>query len=175
MKRAIFVLVLAVFFGASPASASEPAGPRLAISVLGSGPGEEGGSREIVTTGPSGEDRRKLFGYPAASVGDRLSWSSDGNRLALSLSGIESAEEEPFGTGWPVAAILRLDGGVSGAFPRAFLNGGDPVMSPDGSFTVFQRVKLAQILPGRESYLFKSSLWRLVEDGSVKRLTRWRL
>jgi Tol biopolymer transport system component len=176
VKQAVFVLVLAVLVCASPVSASEPAGPRLAISVFGFGPGEEGGSQAIVTTGPSGEDRRRLFGYSGASIGDGLSWSSDGNRLALALSGIESAEEEPFGTGWPVAAVLRLDGGDSGAFPRAFLNGGDPVMSPDGSFVVFQRVKLFKVLPGRESLLFKSSVWALdVEDGSVKPLTPWRL
>lgn len=176
MKRAVFVLVLAVLACAPPVSASEPAGPRLAISAFGSGSGEEGGNQEIITTGPSGEDRRRLFGYPGALIGGGLSWSGDGNRLALSLSGIESAEEEPFGTGWPVAAVVRFDGGDSGAFPRAFLNGGDPVMAPDGASEVFQRVKLVKILPGRESYLFKSSLWRLdVEDGSVKQLTRWRL
>jgi hypothetical protein len=174
--RVCLLLVLAGLACASPASAADSAGPRLAISVFGSGPEEEGGGQEIITTGPSGEDRQRLFGYPGALIGDGLSWSSDGNRLALALSGIESGEEEPFGTGWPVAAVVRLDGGDSGAFPRAFLNGGDPVMSPNGSFVVFQRIKLVKILPGRESYLFKSSLWRLnVEDGSVKRVTRWRL
>jgi WD40-like Beta Propeller Repeat len=176
MKRAVFVLVLAVLACPPPASASEPAGPRLAISVFGSGSGEEGGNQEVITTGPSGEEQHRLFGDPGAGIGDGLSWSSDGNRLALALSGIESAEEEPFGTGSPVAAVLRLDGGDSGAFPRAFLNAGDPIISPDGSFVVFQRIKLVKTLPGRENYLLKSSLWRLdVEGGSVKRLTRWRL
>lgn len=176
MARIVFFLVLSVLLLATPASATEPPGPRLAISVFRTSAGEEGGGQEIITTGPAGEGRRKLFGYPGALIGDSLSWSGDGNRLAFPLSGIESTEEEPFGTGWPVTAVARLDGGQSNAFPRAFLNGGDPVMAPDGSSVVFQRVKLFKVLPGRENLLFKSSIWALdVEDGSVKPLTRWRL
>lgn len=49
-------------------------------------------------------------------------------------------------------------------------------MAPDGDSVIFQRVKLVKVLPGRENYLFSSSIWRLdLEGGSVRRLTRWRL
>src|SRR4029077_2251263 len=61
-------------------------------------------------------------------------------------------------------------------FPRAFLNGGEQVMAPDGGSVGFQRVKLVKELPGRENYLFKSAIWSLdVKHGSVHRVTPWRL
>lgn len=130
----------------------------------------------MITTGPSGEHPRLLVGGEGFYVGDSLSWSANGERLAFPVDEVESAAEEPFGTGWSVAAVAKLDAGATDAFPRGFLNGGKPVMSPDGNSVVFQRIKLFKTLPGRESYLFKSSIWRLdVEDGSARRVTRWRL
>jgi Tol biopolymer transport system component len=128
----------------------------------------------VITTGPSGEDPRELFGDPA--IGDGLSWSAAGDLLAFTVAGVESTASGPYGSGWPVVAVARLDSSGGRTFPRAFLNGGDPVMAPDGASVVFQRVKLVKILPGRESYLFKSAIWRLdLKTGSVRRLTRWRL
>ncbi|HET8813691.1 MAG TPA: hypothetical protein VFM51_01895 [Solirubrobacterales bacterium] len=73
-----------------------------------------------------------------------------------------------------MAAVVDIEGDAR-AFPRAFLNAGEPVMAPDGASVAFQRIKLVKVL-GRESYLFRSSIWTLdVERGSVRRLTRWRL
>ena len=80
------------------------------------------------------------------------------------------------GTGWPVVGVMRLDDGDSLAFPSAFLNVGKPVMAPDGRSVVFSRAKLVKVLPGRENYLFKTSIWSVdIDTGSAKRLTRWRL
>jgi hypothetical protein len=179
MGRHVLVPVLVVAFLsilAIPAGAVTPAGPRLAISVFTNAPGEEDGGSEVMTTGPSGEDPRRLLGGPGASIGDSLAWSGDGNSLAFGVSGVESTASGRFGTGWQVVAVAQLDSGTTRAFPRAFLNAGEPVLAADGGSVAFQRVKLVKILPGRESYLFKSAIWTLdVGDGSVRRLTPWRL
>lgn len=168
MNRAGFLLVLTgLLFGLSVhATAAIPEGPRLAISV----------STEVITTGPSGEEPQTLLGDPDYwTTGDRLSWSADGSRFAISASGSFPDPPKAFGGGWPVVVVGRADGG-SRPYPRAFLNGSAPVMAPDGGSVAFQRIKLVKILPGRESYLFKSAIWSLdVETGSTKRLTRWRL
>lgn len=178
MNPRIVVLVLAaVLLGlAMPAGAATPEGPRLAISVSTDGPGAEDEGSEVVATGPSGENPQRLVGGPGASIGDVLSWSADGNRLAFGVSGVDSTASGPFGTGWQVVGVAEVDGGPARVFPRAFLNAGEPVMAPDGRTAAFQRLKLVKTLPGRENYLFKSSIWLLdIEDGSVARLTRWRL
>jgi Tol biopolymer transport system component len=102
-------------------------------------------------------------------AGDRPSWSADGSSLAFGLS--------RFGDdNGPIVAVAQADDGSRRAYPRAFLNSGDPVMAPDGASVAFARARLVKVLPGRENYLFKSSIWLLdVGDGSVRRLTRWRL
>jgi Tol biopolymer transport system component len=178
MNRCVVVLVLAagLLALAMPAGAATPEGPRLAISVSTDGPGAEDERSEVITTGPSGEGRQRLVGGPGASIGDPLSWSSDGNRLAFAVSGAESTTWGPFGTGWRVVGVAEVTDGRIRVFPRAFLNAGDPVMAPDGRSVAFERAKRVKTPPGSESYLFKSSIWLLdVEDGSVRRLTRWRL
>lgn len=182
IRRAGAVLALAAFLAgqgaALPAGAAMPEGPRLAISVFGDGPGGEDQLSEVITTGPAGEMPEMLVGDSDYwTVGGRLSWSADGALLAFSVSGdFPDPPSEAFGMGWPVLALARGDGSGSRPFPRVFLNGGDPVLSPDGGSVVFQRVKLVKVLSGRESYLFKSSIWRLdVSSGSARRLTRWRL
>ncbi len=130
----------------------------------------------MLTTGPSGEDPQRLVGGRGALIGDSLSWSADGDSLAFAVAGVESTAEGPFGTGWSVVAVAKAGEDGARIFPRAFLNGGEPVMAPDGRSVVFSRAKLVKVLPGRESYLFKTAVWALdVEDGSVRRLTRWRL
>ncbi len=110
-------------------------------------------------------------------IGDHLSWSADGGLLSFSASGpFQSHPGGAFGSGWPLLAIAKTEGGDSRVYPDAFLNGGDPVMAPDGGSAVFSRMKLVKTLPGGENYLFKTSIWSLnVGSGSVKRLTRWRL
>jgi Tol biopolymer transport system component len=170
------VLILVVSGLAAPAGAALPEGPRLAISVFSDGPGGEDESQEVITTGPSGEDPQRLLGGRGVLIGDGISWSAAGDRLAFSASGVESTASGPYGKGWSVVAVARLDLGRSRAYPKAFLNAGEPVIAPDGDSVVFQRLKLVKELPGRENLLFKSAIWSLdIETGSVRRLTKWRL
>jgi Tol biopolymer transport system component len=161
---------------AAPTCAAEPAGPRLALSVFSDGPGGEDERQEVITVSPVGEAPLSLLGGRGALIGDALSWSADGNRLAFPVSGIDSTASGDYGSGWSVVAMARFDGGENSAYPSAFLNGGNPVMAPDGRSVAFSRLKLVKELPGHEQYIFKASIWRLdVEAGAVKRLTRWRL
>lgn len=174
-RSALLALVLFAAFAAL-ASTATLEGPRLALSISTDGPGAEGGGSEVITIGPMGEDPQRLFGGPGALIGDPISWSADGELLAFSTQGVESTASGPFGTGWPVVGVVRADGSDTRAFRRAFLNAGEQVMAPDGRSVTFQRIKLLRTLPGRESYLFSSSIWRLdIKDGSVRRLTRWRV
>ena len=174
MNRPVILLVLAVSLlaAAVPARAAEPAGPRLAISAFA------GGESGVVTVDPMGHGLKVIVADPDYwGIGDRLSWSADGSALTFSTSGpFQGDPGGAYGTGWPLLALARPDSGSSRVFPRAFLNGGEPVLAPDGASAVFTRVKLVKTLPGRESYLFKASIWSLnVANGSVRRLTRWRV
>jgi Tol biopolymer transport system component len=175
-SRVALLLIAALFFGlATPAAAAIPEGPRLAISAYTDGPGAEDEGAEVITVGPSGENPQRLFGGRGGSTGNSISWSADGELLALTTHDVESTAEGAFGTGWSVVGVVGADGSNARAFSRAFLNGGDPVMAPDGRSVVFQRLKLAKVLD-RESYLFRSAIFVLnLETGSVKRLTKWRL
>ncbi len=178
MNRVVFVLVLAVLSAAiaAPADAAEPVGPRLALSVFSDGPGGEDERQEVITVGPAGEAPLRLLGGRGVSIGDELSWSADGNRLAFPVSGIDSTASGDYGSGWSVVAMARFDGGKTSAYPSAFLNGGEPVMAPDGRSVALSRLKLVKELPGHEQYIFKASIWSLdVASGAVGRLTRWRL
>jgi Tol biopolymer transport system component len=162
-----FAALLIVF--ALPAPAAEPPGPRLAISVSG------GKAAGVITIGPSGEQLKVLVEDPDyKGIGDRLSWSADGNRLAFGVSGVRGTASESRGAEWPVVGVAEADGGTTRVFPRAFLNAGDPVMAPDGRSVVFQRMKFIKTSDG-EGYDAKSSIWLLdVEARSVRRLTPWR-
>lgn len=162
------LVLLALGATAAPGIAAAPTGPRLAVLIDGvEGPStktHEGYSSVLATIGPGGKEPTILITEP---LGNQPSWSADGSLLAFSATGDR----------WPVVAVDDQDRGRLRFYPRAFLNaGGDPVISPDGRIVVFERVKLVKVLPGRESYLFKSAIWSLdVEDGSVKQRTRWRL
>jgi Tol biopolymer transport system component len=178
VNRVVFALVLAVLSAAvsAHAYAAEPAGPRLALSVFSDGPGGEDERNEVITVGPAGEAPLSLLGGRGASIGDALSWSADGNRLAFPVSGIDSTASGDYGSGWPVVAMVRFDRSGTSTYPSAFLNAGDPVMAPDGRSLAFSRWKLVKELPGHEEYIFKASIWSLdVDGGAVRRLTRWRL
>jgi len=123
-----------------------------------------------------GEDPQRLLGGRDALIGGGVSWAAAGDILAFSVSGVESTASGPYGEGWAVVAVANLGTGRGRAYPRAFLNAGDPVMAPDGTSVVFQRFKLVKELPGRENFLLKSAIWSLdVRSGSVRRLTKWRL
>lgn len=171
MNRRVAVPVLAALLVvfAIPARAAEPPGPRLAISA---GAGESTG---VITTDPSGKQLKVLFEEPdPRKVGDRLSWSADGSRLAFGVSGISGTTSESSGVESPVVAVAEADGGRPHVFPRAFLDAGDPVMAPDGRSVVFPRMKFVKT-SGGEGYDVKNSIWLLdVEAGSVRQLTRWR-
>jgi hypothetical protein len=177
VKRFVFALVLAAALlgAAGQAGAALPGGPRLAISVSTYG-SRENGSSEVITTAPSGDDPQRLLGGRGVLLGDGLSWSATGDRLAVSDSGVDSTASGPYGEGWPVVAEANLVTGRVRAYPRAFLNAGDPVMAPSGASVVFQRLKLVKELPGGEDVLLKSAIWSLdVGSGSVRRLTKWRV
>jgi Tol biopolymer transport system component len=177
MNRFVFALVLAAaLLGlVGPAGATAPAGPRLAISVSTYG-SRENGSSEVITTAPSGEDPQRLVDGRGLLLGGGLSWSAAGNRLALSVSGVDSTASGPYGKGWPVVGVANLVTGRVRTYPRAFLNAGDPVTAPDGASIVFQRLKLVRELPGGEDVLLKSAIWSLdLGSGSVRRLTKWRV
>jgi Tol biopolymer transport system component len=176
IHRAAVLALVAVLLGLTVhAGAATPEGPRLAISVSTNGPGAEDEGSEVITTGPSGEDPQRLVGGRGALIGDSLSWSADGGRLAFPVGGVESTASGPFGTGWQVVGVAEVDGGPAHVFLRAFLNLGEPVMAPDGRSVAFQRLKAVKAPPGRDSPPLKSSIWLLdVEGGSVRRLTRWR-
>lgn len=174
-RVALLALVALFFAFTAHAGAAIPEGPRLAISASTDGPYAEDEGSEVITIGPAGESPQRFFGGRGASIGGPISWSADGEVLAVVASGVDSTASGPFGTGWAVVGALRADGSSAQAFPRAFLNGGDPVIAPDGRSVAFQRLKLAKVLD-RESYLFRSAIFVLdLEKGSVKRLTPWRL
>ncbi len=170
----VTLLLLAVATASGIAQA--PEGPRLAISISTDGPGAEDESWAVITTGQSGENPGTLLRVREVLIGNALSWSADGIRLAFQAGGVESTASGPFGTGWPVVGVTGVDGAPHRVFPGAFLNAGEPVMAPDGRSVVFHRMKRIEAPPGSDGPSYKSSIWLLdVEDGSVGRLTRWRL
>lgn len=156
-------IALALAGGPTVAAVGAAAGPRLAISSFG-----PGGARDaVIAVGPSGQDLGVLVSDPNYwGIGERLSWSADGNLLAFAASG-------PFRG--PLLGVATASGG-SRLFPRAFLNAGDPILSPDGRSVYFARSKLVKVLPGRENYLFRSSIWSLtIATGSARQRTKWQL
>ena len=166
------VLALLALASSVAVATATPPGARLAIG------GHAGVGSEVITTGPMGGDPQSLVADPDYwTIGSTLSWSADGSLLAFLVSGpFPELSSGAFGSGWSVVAVAKADGSGSRVYPRAFLNAGEPVMAPDGGSVVFQRVKLVKVLPGRESYLFKSAIWSLdTEDGAVRQLTRWRV
>jgi Tol biopolymer transport system component len=167
-RATLLALVAFLAIAASGAVAMAPPGPRLAIVAHDPCCGTD-----VITTGLAGELPQTMSGEPQPwnelVAADRPSWSADGNSLAFAVSRFK----EDHG---PIVAVARSDDGDRRPYPRAFLNSGDPVMAPDGASVAFARARLVKVLPGRENYLFKSSIWLLdVEDGTVRRVSRWRL
>lgn len=171
MNRRIAVLVLIVFLAglAVRVEAATPPGPRLAI-VLDDYPPDW---TELLTVGPTGEQPEILLSSGPEQLGwlagGRLSWSADGRRLAFGTPG-------EGGQPGRVLAVAREDATKIRVFPRVDLEEGDPVIAPDGRSVAFPRVKLVKVLPGRENYLFKSSIWSFdLERRSLRQVTRWRV
>ncbi len=155
-RGAVLVFVVFLIGIVMPARAAEREGPRLAIMTFS---GREGVSSELITVDPTGAMRQRLIVEPAT---DRPSWSADGSLLAIGAWGAWEGR---------IVAVAEADGPGLRAYRRATLEG-DPVISPDGGTVAFARAKLVKVLPGRENYLYKSSIWLLdVKSGSVRRLT----
>jgi len=151
----VLVLVAALLRFAVHAGAATPEGPRLTIVASGG----------LITTGPLGEDLQVLDGDPRVTITGLPSWSADGSHLAFAADVDKRT----------VVGVLEADGTGLRTFPRAALISGEPVMAPDGRSVAFQRLKAVKTPPGSDSPFLKSSIWVLdVEDGSVRRLTRWR-
>jgi Tol biopolymer transport system component len=163
MNRLGFVLVLAAaLLGlAVHVTAATPEGPRLAVLV--DNLGDERGA-DIVTMDPAGGSQQALIrGADFA----RPSWSADGSLMTLGATG------EWKGV---VVAVAEADGSGLRFYRHAPLEGSDPVMAPDGRTVAYARVKLVKVLPGRENYFYKSSIWLLdIKTGGVRRGTPWRL
>lgn len=143
LPLAICTIVLAGM--ALPAQAAAPEGSR--ITVLADVSLERG--RDIITMGPSGESPQTVIKGAGWS---RPSWSADGGLLTFGAYGEWSGE---------VVAVAEVTGPGLRFYRRASLEGGNPVMAPDGH-TV--------------AYPYKGSIWLLdVRSGSVRRATPWRL
>ena len=126
--------------------AADPEGPQ--ITVLVDAPGIEPGL-DIITMGPSGESPQAVIKEAGWS---RPSWSADGSLLSFGAYGEWSGE---------VVAVAEGNGAGIRFFRRASLEGGSPVMAPDGHMV---------------AYLYKNSIWLLnLTSRSVQRATSWPL
>jgi Tol biopolymer transport system component len=173
-----FLVAVAAFLAIVNATAGEaPSGPQLAISVSAGEPDTQGGGFEVITTGPSGQNPQRLIRSPGTPIEDSLSWSADGTRLAFGVSGVKSTVSKRFGIGSPVpvVGVAEAEDGSVRVFPRAFLNAGEPVISPDGRSVAFPRVKRVKSAARKDHSSFKTSIWVLhLGNGRLRRLTRWR-
>jgi Tol biopolymer transport system component len=162
IRRALgLVGVVTLLLAVAPVGVAQaPEGPRLAIVV-----GDH--AKEVVTTGPLGEDLRQLVDPDYVGPGYRPSWSADGSRLAFTANVYPDDD--------PVLGVVDADGGNLRMFPRARLEFGEQVIAPDGRSIAFARLEFVKMRPGK-NYLAKSSIWSFdLGNRSVRRLTRWRL
>jgi Tol biopolymer transport system component len=141
MSRAVALLLaicVTVLAGvALPVRAAAPEGPQITVLA------DAEGRRDIVTMGLDGESPQAMIEEAGWS---RPSWSADGSLLAFGGYGERSGE---------VVAVAETNNPRIHFFRRASLEGGNPVMAPDGH-TV--------------AYPYKSSIWLLdVRSGSVRR------
>jgi Tol biopolymer transport system component len=138
------LVCLLLFLGTSrPAQAAAPEGPQ--ITVLAHEGVELG--QDIITMGPNGESPQTVIKEAGWS---RPSWSADGSLLTFGAYGERSGE---------VVGVAEANIPGIRFFRHASLEGGDPVMAPDG---------------GVVAYPYKHSIRLLnVMSGSVRRA--WRL
>ncbi len=150
MSRAVALLLAlctVVMAGmALPVQAAAPEGPRITVLTEGF---ETEGRHDIVTMGPKG-------GAPQVMIEEagwrQPSWSADGSLLAFGAYGEWDGE---------VVAVAEVNGPGIRFFRRASLEGGDPVMAPNGR-TV--------------AYPYKNSIWLLdLISGSVRRAPSFRM
>lgn len=149
MARAVSVsalVCLLLLLGTSqPSQAAAPEGPQ--ITVLAHAGVELG--QDIITMSPSGESPQTMIEEAGWS---RPSWSADGSLLTFGAYGEWSGE---------VVGVAEANGPGIRFFRHASLEGGNPVMAPDGRVV---------------AYPYKNSIWLLnVMSGSVRRAAPWRL
>lgn len=151
---------------AGSAAAEAPPGPRLTFESSG------GGSFELISTDPSGQDARLLAGGAKAEmVASEISWSRDGSRFAF--AGITEAVKE----GRLDIYLANADGSDATPLPKT-REGSDPVVSPDGSELAFTRMR-RQVRHGSQHRKGRDfvgvSTWLLdLHTGALRQLTPWR-
>lgn len=164
---ALSVVLLLAFAGS--ALAEVPAGPRLAVSTLGSS-----GSR-LYTVDPQGEQPQTILargsrGLPV--VWSDAAWSPDGTRLVI--AGVTSLK--PRDGGFPKRLFLLSAEGGKPEPLKGTVGGLRPVFSPDGHSVAFAREKL-DLGPSPEAdFAYASaSIWITdLDTGKTRQLTPWR-
>jgi hypothetical protein len=149
VARAVSVTALVfllLFLGTSqPAQAAVPEGPQ--ITVLAHAGVELW--QEIITMSPNGDSPQTMIEEAGWS---RPSWSADGSLLTFGAYGGWSGE---------VVGVAEANGPGIHFFRHASLEGGNPVMAPDGRVV---------------AYPYKNSIWLVnLMSGSVRRAAPWRL
>jgi hypothetical protein len=180
-KRLTLAVVLTFFaaIGGSPgiaaAKSSPPSGPRLAVNLFETGPG---GSSEIRSVGPDGEDSLRIAGGPAFAAvvplaDSRPSWNSDGGRL--SFLGPADGGVGTYLVGAGGSRLQLLQSSINPGGGRTFIQ--DPaVFAPDGSLIAdvykllrghFERAPARFNPKGRP--VVATALWSIPTDGSSPR------
>lgn len=174
VRPALGLALLGLLLSAAPGNAGVPLGPRLAFVSWG----PEAVRLELLSTDSTGSSlqrissgsKRKPRGAPVPFQGP--TWSADGGTIAF--AGYIAGGKPAILTGAPDGGGLRVVPGTQGAT--------DPVLSPDGRFLAFARVR--QRTPPfdpknplrslRGSYFSVTTWLRDLESGKSRRLSPWR-
>ncbi len=170
---AIALAVVALGAGTAPAA---PAGPRLAVSVLG-----PSGKTRLTTVGPGGEAtavvyRKNSLKLPRIYPFLAASWAPDGSRLAATV--VTGQHHDRYAT-YPETAIALVgaDGGPLELVPGTS-SGSSPVFSPDGTRIAYAKSRSRRKPNGQggaDEIYASASIWMLnLASGRRTQLTPWR-